>query len=80
LEDCGQTINPGGVQGWFDEPVFARLVSNADRIGADDVLTGIDALMNGGLAVVLADMQAAGWGAPGSGLRVMIHWSASTVC
>ncbi|MBD0865938.1 MAG: hypothetical protein GDA36_10240 [Rhodobacteraceae bacterium] len=41
----------GGVQGWFDRPVLARYVSNADRIGADDVLTRIGALMDGGLAV-----------------------------
>ncbi|MBD0864977.1 MAG: hypothetical protein GDA36_04890, partial [Rhodobacteraceae bacterium] len=49
MEDCGQTINPvcilGGVQGWFDAPVLARFVSNAVWIGADDVLTRIDALM-----------------------------------
>ncbi|MBD0865178.1 MAG: hypothetical protein GDA36_05985 [Rhodobacteraceae bacterium] len=32
-----------GVQGWFDVPVLARFVSNTVRIGADDVLTGIDA-------------------------------------
>ncbi|MBD0865274.1 MAG: hypothetical protein GDA36_06515 [Rhodobacteraceae bacterium] len=37
---------PGGVQGWFDGPVFARFVSNAVRIGADDVLTGINTLMD----------------------------------
>ncbi|MBD0866266.1 MAG: hypothetical protein GDA36_12105 [Rhodobacteraceae bacterium] len=36
----------GGVQVWFDAPVFARFVSNAVRIGADDVLTRIDALMD----------------------------------
>ncbi|MBD0864326.1 MAG: hypothetical protein GDA36_01330 [Rhodobacteraceae bacterium] len=33
----------GGVQGWFAGPVVARFVSNAVRIGADDVLTEIDA-------------------------------------
>ncbi|MBD0864682.1 MAG: hypothetical protein GDA36_03265 [Rhodobacteraceae bacterium] len=32
-----------GVQGWFDGPVVAWFVSNADRIGADDVLSKIDA-------------------------------------
>ncbi|MBD0864469.1 MAG: hypothetical protein GDA36_02080 [Rhodobacteraceae bacterium] len=46
LDDCEQTINSGilprGVQGWFDAPVFARFVSNAVRIGANDVLTRID--------------------------------------
>ncbi|MBD0865750.1 MAG: hypothetical protein GDA36_09185 [Rhodobacteraceae bacterium] len=34
-----------GVQGWFDGPVFARFVSDAVRIGTDNVLTRIDALM-----------------------------------
>ncbi|MBD0865926.1 MAG: hypothetical protein GDA36_10170 [Rhodobacteraceae bacterium] len=60
MEDCGQTINllcfPGGVQGWFDAPVFARFVSNAVRIGADDVLIRIDALI--GLATVFANTKA----------------------
>ena len=37
---------PEGVQGWFDAPVFAWFVSNAVWIGADDVLTRIDALMD----------------------------------
>ena len=43
----------GGVQGWFDGLVVAQFVLDAVRIGADDVLTKIDALM--GLAVVFAD-------------------------
>ena len=34
---------PGGFEGWLDAPVFAGFVSNADRIGTDDALTGIDA-------------------------------------
>ncbi|MBD0865328.1 MAG: hypothetical protein GDA36_06825 [Rhodobacteraceae bacterium] len=41
----------------FDASVFAQFVSNAVRIGADDVLTRIDALMDSGLAVVFADMH-----------------------
>ncbi|MBD0864435.1 MAG: hypothetical protein GDA36_01895 [Rhodobacteraceae bacterium] len=36
----------GSFQGWFEEPVFARFVSNAVWIGADDVLSKIDALMD----------------------------------
>ncbi|MBD0866269.1 MAG: hypothetical protein GDA36_12120 [Rhodobacteraceae bacterium] len=36
----------GGFQGWFDAPVVARFVSNANRIGANDVLTMINALMD----------------------------------
>ncbi|MBD0865265.1 MAG: hypothetical protein GDA36_06455 [Rhodobacteraceae bacterium] len=36
----------GGVQGWFNAPVSARFGSNVVRIGADDVLTRINALMD----------------------------------
>ncbi|MBD0864517.1 MAG: hypothetical protein GDA36_02340 [Rhodobacteraceae bacterium] len=36
----------GGVQGWFGAPAFARFVSNTVRIGADDILTRIGALMD----------------------------------
>ena len=35
-----------GVQGWFDGPIFARFVSDAVRIGTDDVQTRIDTLMD----------------------------------
>ncbi|MBD0866253.1 MAG: hypothetical protein GDA36_12030 [Rhodobacteraceae bacterium] len=41
---------PGGVQGWFDVSVFARFVSNADLINADDVLSKIDALIDRAVA------------------------------
>ncbi|MBD0866635.1 MAG: hypothetical protein GDA36_14155 [Rhodobacteraceae bacterium] len=60
----------GGVQGWFDAPVFARFVLNAVRIGADDVLTGIDTLMDWRWC---SPTPSAGWGVPGSGLRVIIR-------
>ncbi|MBD0866360.1 MAG: hypothetical protein GDA36_12615 [Rhodobacteraceae bacterium] len=51
--------------------VFARFVSNADRIGADDVLTGIDAPVEWRLdwRWSLPILNRAGRGVPGSGLR-----------
>ncbi|MBD0866364.1 MAG: hypothetical protein GDA36_12635 [Rhodobacteraceae bacterium] len=59
-----------GVQGWFEVPVFARFVSNAVRIGANDVLTRIDAPVDWRLC---SPTHKRGLGTPGSGLRVMIR-------
>ncbi|MBD0865210.1 MAG: hypothetical protein GDA36_06150, partial [Rhodobacteraceae bacterium] len=46
MEDCGQIINlvchREAFRGWFDAPALARFVSNANRIGTDDVLIRID--------------------------------------
>ncbi|MBD0865815.1 MAG: hypothetical protein GDA36_09555 [Rhodobacteraceae bacterium] len=68
----------GGFKGWFDAPVFARFVSNAVRIGAGDVLT--NDCRPDGLAGGVRRRASMRWGAPGSGLRGMIRWSASSVC
>ncbi|MBD0866333.1 MAG: hypothetical protein GDA36_12480 [Rhodobacteraceae bacterium] len=62
-------IHKSGVQGWFGGPVFARFVSNAVRIGADDGLTRIDVPVvdTGGWFCRHASVR---WGVPGLGSQV----------
>ena len=62
-------------RGCFHGPIFLR--EAVDRIGVDDALAKIDALMDWSS---FSPILKRGLGRSGVGPKVMIHWSCSSAC